>query len=379
MAWAAVATKGTVRQDRKTGRWYIDLRPHARLFTFLAPWGAEEKFPSRAAADKMLESIREWCVDGMTIEAAIERARPREDSTVPALARQWIAAKRRQVETGERVGQSVDQLEYQTRRYWQHWDGVPIHRVKPQAIDEWIAGLRESGLAPSTVAGIVRKFHGFLGWLHRREIIAHVPAFPEIRTPTRIRPSITWEDQDAIIGEIEPRLRGVFLAMACCAMRPQEARAMLASDLTSELVRVRRAAKAPGVDAPIEQTKTHTERDLPMPAALWEWCVEHISDEDRLHGRLAFPSASGRLWSETMMAREWRAAAKRAGAPLVPLRDATRHSTAQEWRRRASAEVGHIRDALGHAQERTTRVYLGSATAPLVSMLSARRKRDGKS
>jgi integrase len=378
MAWASVATKGKVRQDSKTGRWYIDLRPHARLFTYLAPWGKEEPFPSQAAAEKSLETIREWAMGGMGIPAAIERLRPREDSTVPALARQWIAAKRVQVAVGDRVGQSVDQLEYQTRRYWKHWDGVPIHEVRPRQIAEWVNGLRASGLAPPTVAGIVRKFHGFMSWLKEAELITDVPAFPEIKAGTRIRASLTWEQQDAIIAEVEPHLRGIFLAMACCALRPQEARAMLAVDLTPTLVRVRRAAKAAGVRAPIGPTKTAHERDLPMPAALWEWCEEFVSDEARVQGRLAFPSRAGRLWSQTMLAREWKAAAKRAGMPLVPMRDATRHSTAQEWRRRASADVGHIRDALGHAQERTTRVYLGAATAPLVSMVQARRKRDGR-
>lgn len=379
MAWAAVATKGKVRQDGKSGRWFIDLRPHARVFTFLAPWGKEEPFPTREAADRQLERIREWCSDGMTIPAAIERVRPREASTVNALAAQWIAAKRRQVESGERVAQSIDQLEYQTRRYWQHWQGTPIHEVRPKHIEEWITALRNSGLADPTVAGIARKFRGFLSWLRRQEVIAAVPPFPELRVPTRVKARITWEQQDAVLAEIEPRLRGIFLALAHCALRPQEARAMLAADLTPTLVRVRRAAKAAGVDAPIGSTKTHHERDLPMPAALWEWCSEHVSDEDRVQGRLAFPSRSGRLWSETVLAREWRAAARRAGAPAVPLRDATRHSTAQEWRSRASADVGKIRDALGHTREDTTRGYLGVATAPLVSMMAARRKREAKS
>lgn len=378
MAWATVATKGKVRQDAKTLRWYIDLRPHARVFTYLAPWGKEEPFPSRNAAERSLEMIREWCADGLTIPAAIERLRPREDSTVPALARQWIVAKRGQVDSGERVGQSIDQLEYQSRHYWLFWKDVPIHKVRPQLIADWVTELRKSGLAPSTVAGIVRKFHGFMSWVHEREIIAQVPAFPELRVPKKIKARINWTQQDAIIAEIEPEQRGIFLALACCALRPQEARAMLASNLTPELVRVRHAAKAAGVDAPIGPTKTTHERDLPMPAELWEWCTEHIDDQDRVGGRLAFPSRTGRLWSETMLAAEWKEAARRAGMPLVPMRDATRHSTAQEWRS-AGVDVGRIRDGLGHEKEETTRGYLGKATASLVSMVSARRKARPKS
>lgn len=378
MAWGAVADLGHVRRDPRTGRWYIDLRPHARVYTYRAPWGAEEPFRTERDAERALESIREWCADGFTVAAAIERIRPREGSLVSTLAQEWLREKRDEVAAGRRVARSIHELELSVRREWGRWAGAAVHDVTSASLRRWATDLGRRGLAPATVRGELARFRAFLVWVYAQDRLARIPAFPTVSLPDRVRPTLTTEQQEAVLAEIEERLRGAFLAAVELALRPQETRAMLAADVGPEEVRVRRAAKGRSYQAPVDGTKTGTHRVLPTPERLAAWAERWIAAEDRVAGRVAFPSPKGRMWSDAELRREWRRASAAAQVPYVPVRDATRRSTAQEWRRRGDLPVSTIRDAMGHTQERTTRIYLGQAAGELVGILSARRKREPK-
>jgi len=375
IAWQAVATLGHVRRDARTGRWYIDLRPTARVYTFATPWGTEEPFPSDRAAERALDEIRERCSEGLSVAQAIERIRPRDASLVTAKAEEWIEAKWREVKAGKRVARSIREFRRSVDVEWPYWAGVSIFDVRAKHVEEWATRLAERGLSPNTVRTELARFHAFYAWLLAREDVSRIPPFPSIAVPKIARPTLTWEQQDAVLDQIEDQWRGVFLAMALLALRPQEARALRVCDLAGDVVHVRRAAKDEGPDAPIGGTKTGTERTLPMPPRLAEWAARWISSDPLQGSALAFGAPTGGMWGQNNLREWWARASKLAGVPVIPVRDATRHSTAQEWRRRSGADISAIRDALGHTQEATTRRhYLGAATGQLVDMMKARNR-----
>ena len=75
--------------------------------------------------------------------------------------------------------------------------------------------------------------------------------------------------------------------------------------------------------------------------------------------------AHGSLW------RRWRQACADAGVPLVPLRLASRHSTATDLLRNG-AEIEKIRRLLGHTNPKTTEGYACFADQALVSAVKPR-------
>lgn len=372
MAARAVADLGTVRRDPRSGRWYLDLRPVARVYTYRTPWGDETAFATELDAARALDLIRSHCADGMPVAAAIECIRPREGSRVPALAREWLREKWREVEAGRRVARSIRELELSVAREWGWWEAVPVHQITSAAVRAWALALGGRGLAPATVRAELARFRSFCAWLYSTDRLQRLPAFPRIEQPDRHRATLTWEQQDAVLEAIPEEQRGVFLAGVDLALRPQEARALLAVDLEGDGVWIRRAAKDEGAAAPVGETKTGRHRYLPWTDRLRGWCDRYVPREARFGG-LAFPAPGGGMWSAHELRKAWRAASEAAGVPYVAVRDATRRSSMQELRRRANAPLSAIRDLAGHRREETTRIYLGSATGELVGVLSARR------
>jgi len=374
MAARDVADLGHVRQDKRTGRWFIDLRPHARVYTYRTPWGDEVRFASRADAQHALEMIRAQCATGLSVAAAIEVMRPREGSLISNLAGEWIQEKWAEVAAGRKVARSIRELELSVRREWGWWRGTAIHELDSKAVAAWARALGSRKLAPATVRAELARFRAFLAWLYAQDRLSRMPAFPTIAQPDRAKATLTWEQQDAVLAAIPEERRGVFLAAVDLALRPQEARALLAVDLEPVGIWIRRAAKDEGPRAPVGDTKTGAHRQLPWTDRLREWCAAHVPAEARFGG-LAFPAPGGGMWSANELRKAWQLASATAGVPYVAVRDATRRSTAQEWRRRANAPLSAIRDAMGHRREETTRIYLGAAVGELVSIVGARGKK----
>jgi integrase/recombinase XerD len=136
-------------------------------------------------------------------------------------------------------------------------------------------------------------------------------------------------------------------------------------------VRIEVAAKGATKNAKVAGTKTGRSRRLPVSERLAAWIAAYTTPEGRLRGDLLFPSPRGGMYAHGSLWRRWRRACADAGVPLVPLRQASRHSTATDLLRKG-AEIEKIRHLLGHTNTKTTERYARFPSQALVSVIKPR-------
>jgi integrase len=175
---------------------------------------------------------------------------------------------------------------------------------------------------------------------------------------------LTREEQTKVLDAIPDAVRGIFLAMADCAMRPNEARCLRPQDMNAEgWVTIERAVKDRGSKAPIGPTKTGRTRTVPLLTdRLLVWLKAHPPQ-----GTLLFFSPAGAMWSHKEMATVWDAACADAKVRRVPMREGTRHSTAT-WLRTAGHSPFDVQRLLGHANVSMTERYAKARPAELVRL-----------
>lgn len=374
LAWEAVRTLGKVRSRPVKGgvAWYLDFRPRGpKVYVYRTPWGAEVRFGSEMDARMALDEIRRRVANGMDLALAIDSIRPRDRASIISRARTWVKEKAALATAGELSPESINEMDGHIRNHWTRWIGASITDVRAGEIDDWKTELLEKGLAPGTVRNVLAYFRAFLSWLHHRDEIERIPAFPLVKVVKRERLTHTVEQQRLVlaamvelVGEADPRF-GLMLVATELALRPSEARAIAIASIREDEILIRHAAKGEKSAAPIRGTKTGTERTMPMPPLFREWCARHLTPEVRMARLLAFPNADGLTWSQKSLIALQRDACARAGVPYVPPRDATRKSTAKAMREQLGVDYSTLREFLGHAQQQTTEIYVPPRHAPV--------------
>jgi integrase len=92
-----------------------------------------------------------------------------------------------------------------------------------------------------------------------------------------------------------------------------------------------------------------------------------------MRGDLLFPSPIGGMYAHSTLARRWQRACRDAGVPFVPLRQASRHSTATDLLRKG-ASLEEIRRLLGHTNARMSERYARWSDQALVAVMRPRGK-----
>lgn len=361
---------GRVRERRSASgavRWFIDARPFGRIYQYRDALG-EQAFTSRADAERLLERIRARIEDGMDPEIAVGRLLPAGYSTLGARIDAWLAEQRRRADAHEMTRASVAALSGQVRRYWECWRDLPVGGAKASHVADWQTWmLAEARLSPVTVRGVLGYFHGFMRWLYDREEIERIPRFPQLRVAEHEPRIMAQAAQEAVLAAIPERDRGLYLALVDLALRPNEARALSYADF--ELadgvpwVVIRRAVKGQHRTDDVRGTKTGRVRRLPATDRLWAWVQAH---GERSAGGALF-LRGGAPWDAWQVNRHWKLACERAGVPVAPVRESTRHSTATRMRRESGIE--DVRELLGHADARTTERYGRYTAARLIPMV----------
>jgi len=363
-------------------RFEVDFRPVGRVFSIPTPLG-RIPISDEGTARRVLESIRTEVAKGVSIAAALASFKRTAAAHVLPLAAKWLEHLQRKAEIGDRSPASVAAVRSEIAAAWQRWEGVPVHAVTVGELDAWAVELAAKGLAPSTRRTVLGYFRAFLRWCEDHGELAKVPRFPTITVPERVPALLTLEQQDAALASIPEADRGIYLAMVDLAIRPGEARPLRASAVEivttrspedpPAWVRISAGAKGKRKDAKVAGTKTGRERRLPATERLAAWILDHVSPEARMRGDLLFPSPLGGMYGHQALPRRWARACVAAGVPRVPLRQASRHSTATDLLRKG-ASPEEIRRLLGHTNARMSERYARWSDQGLVAVMRPRGK-----
>ncbi len=342
-----MAGKGTIRWEKRKGGArvpFLDYRPFGRIYADRDALGLVTPFRTAEDAQRVRERIRRAVDDGIALETAVLRFLPASRNTVYQRAQAWALAKEREAAAGRIELASLDNLQRYVRDYFVWWENAPIQGVKRGDVEDWIQDLYAHGLADSTVRGILAMFKAFLRWVHDREEIDRLPRFPSVQVPERALTFLSRDEQDQVLAAIDEPQRGIFLFLVDTACRPSEARAVGWQDVEVRdgvpWVWFRRAFKGPLGSSPIKPyTKTRRSGDAPISERCWEWMQAH-GDPSQPFVPM-FRSQRG-LWGASNLNKTWKAASARAGVPLVPVREATRHSTLQRVRDEHGAEMAAL-------------------------------------
>ncbi len=220
-------------------------------------------------------------------------------------------------------------------------------------------------------------FHTLARWLRRRGQLREMPEFPGVPVD-EYSPTIIDEDtQDALLDAIPSPRRGAFLALVYMGLRPGEVRALNVEDydLRTQTLRVRAAMKGCNAQAPRRSTKTRKVRTLPLPGEVKDWLARYVPREAYLRGgEPLFGNALARnreqRWTYWALRSEWLRACEKVGL-RVKLYEGTKHAMASAAVRRG-VDLKRVKDALGHADIRSTERYAKLADHSLVTAFRSR-------
>lgn len=369
--WQDVQTWGRVRARVRGGRtsYWIDLRPLARIWT--TPQG--DQFRTREHAEGVLSDIRRlvW-KDGKPREAAISyylsRSNPRR--RLDYAYGLWITKMRE----GKRSKEYVDHLAYYATPahewrgriaggYLDSIAGLHYQTVNFGHLEDLECELLGRGLSDKTRAHVFGALHVFFRWMKRRQMIDSVPDFPVVSVPKTIGPILLPEQQADVLGEIPENARAIFLALAFHGLRPSEAARL---DTPADYDWREGVARLPGPKA-----KTGEPAMIPFGAEL-RALLDTMPAAQRIDGGPLFRNPRGknadRRWRLDALERVWAGACKRVGVSC-PLYRGTKHSSATAARRRG-VPLDQIKEALRHADIRSTEKYAQAAELVPVSTLT---------
>jgi integrase len=363
-----MAKQGVVKERTTPGgkaRWYIIIAGHKiyRGRDAVGEWDWE----SRGEAERYLDRIRARLEDGMELDKLLDQILPKPKRSIVQLSEKWLAAKWGQAQAGRITVRSYRVFEGVVKNHWSYWKDTPAEGLTKGALEDWMTHLSvEKDLKPATVSYVLATLHSFYQWLRDREEITHLPSFPSVTIPEYAAQWLTREEQTRVLDAIPDDVRGIFLAMADCAMRPNEARCLRPQDLSDGWVTIERAVKDRGSRAPIGPTKTGTHRTVPLLTdRLTVWLESH-----RPQGTLLFLGPNG-MWSHKELATIWDAACAAAKVRRVPMREGTRHSTAT-WLRTSGHSPFDVQRLLGHTDVKMTERYAKARPADLIRLREVR-------
>jgi len=231
---------------------------------------------------------------------------------------------------------------------------VRLSELRHAAVQTWVSGLIDKGLAAATVRQAHRVLSLVLdlavrdGRLPRNP--AHGAKMPKAATPSKRYLS---HDQVHALAEECGRYRTAVLTLAYCGLRFGELAGLRTSDvdLMRRRITVRRAVVDLGGKLILGTPKSHQEREVPVPKFL----AELLAHE--LHGRAAddpaFPSPRGGFLRNYSFRRQWFDSA----ATAVGVDGLTPHElrhTAASLAIASGASVKVIQRMLGHASAAMT-------------------------
>lgn len=230
---------------------------------------------------------------------------------------------------------------------WRQWlDGRPEFAAKPGDVNAWVAHLRETGLAPSSVARKVAAVASYYEWA-REEGLTDCRPIPRRRPKVHggaTKLGLDRPQAQAVLAQARAdglRTHALVALLVLCAPRVSEV-----IDLDLEQFRVERGHRV--MDLAGKGGKVRT---VPVPPYAWAAVEDYRTGRDT--GPL-FVTSTGRRWDRRAAYRTVRRIGKAAGVRLHP--HLLRH-TAITLSLDAGAAVDRVQGWAGHASLDTTMRY----------------------
>lgn len=225
---------------------------------------------------------------------------------------------------------------------------MDVREIRAGGVEDLYRDLLKTYL-PKTVQSVLFALRTLLNWMKRREEMERVPAFPEVKVPTRIIRWITRPEQDKVVAAAEERYRLAMRVLIETGIRPGEAVALQVGDVQEDGIVV---CKAIGDQGQVKETKAGKVQFKRVSDALFEDLV--AAGKGKLPGAFLFVQRDGRPVSVGVLSDAWKRAARVAKVD-APLYEGTRHSLAVRIRREKERTVG---DAVAEALNNTAVVAM---------------------
>ena len=341
--------------------------------------------------------------DGRTVYMAMYRdpsGRTRSAGTFTSQRKAINAARdaEREVETGEWFDQRAGRMTFAhyVERYWwpnlhvevttraayrsyldkyflPTFGGIPMFRIQPHLVQNWVADAVESGLSPRSIVKYHTMLHGIFKMAVRDRVLAVNPAeatrLPKVVKPTRR--ILSPKEFDALLAQIPERWRPLVLTAIETGMRWGELVALRPRhvDWLRRTITVRETV--------VETSKKHSPtgerifikpypkddepRTISVSPGLLEVLSARIADYGLGRDDYLFPSVEGRsdypVSRNTFRTRVWQPAVKAAGLEgRIRMHD-LRHAHAS-WLLAGGADLPATMERLGHRQLATTQQYV---------------------
>jgi integrase len=232
---------------------------------------------------------------------------------------------------------------------------VPLARITPAALREWVAGMVDEGLSPSRIRQARQVVRAALGAAVADRLIAHNPT-DRLQVPTdrpRAQRFLTAEQVAVLADAAEDRQAGAGVLvrfLAYSGLRWGEAVALRVEslELLRRRVHVRESATEVGGRVVVGSPKSHRARTVVLPGFLVDRLAEHLAGPPS-SGGLVFPSpGDGFLRVGTFRRRVWLPAVEASGVGAGLRVHDLRH-TAASLMISAGASIKAVQTALGHS------------------------------
>lgn len=250
---------------------------------------------------------------------------------------------------------------------------MPLARVMPSTVQEWVNQATANGLSPRSVAKYHVMLHSVFARAVRDRLVAFNPC-EETELPkvvTKKTRTLTPQEYGSVLAETPPRFKALVMTAIETGMRWGELVALrprhiefLRRTITVEetIVEVSRKDSPTGERMIVKPyPKDDEPRTLRVSQALLDVLAARITELGLARDDLLFPSrevAGGQPLSRaTFNTRYWRPAIARSGVDFPVRMHDLRHAHAS-WLLAGGADLKTVMERMGHSQIMTTQKYL---------------------
>ena len=281
------------------------------------------------AAHRLLEAIRsDYDRNPKVFDPTRWSRKMRQGFLIEDAGKRWIEYLR---ETRSKT--YADHQEIFLRHVQTRIGNVDVREIRAGHVEDLYRDLL-GAYKPKTVQSILFALRTLLNWMKHREELERVPAFPEVKVPTRIIRWITRPEQDAVVSVAEERYRLSMRVLVETGIRPGEAVALTAGDVQESGIVV---CKAIGDRGQVKETKAGKVQFKRVSDALF--ADLQAAGKGKLPGAFLFVSRSGHPIQVGVLSDAWKRAAKIAKVD-APLYEGTRHSLAVRIRQEKEKTIG---------------------------------------
>lgn len=224
------------------------------------------------------------------------------------------------------------------------------------SLNQFVVGMRESGLQPSTCNISIRAMNSYLTWLFENEYIKERLRIKQLKVERKVIEPYSDEELQRVLrfkpkDFYEWRLYALVSLLIDTGVRIQEALTLKTSgiDLENQLIRIK--------------GKGSKERVVPFSFELRKLLFAYLKKRFNKPGEYVFCATTGNRVSYRNILRDWERLCIRLGLPYRPFHQ-LRHNFGLNFIREGG-DISELRRLLGHSSITTTQLYVNLQTEDL--------------